>query len=144
MSEAAVAEAEVSTPAGGDINEERSLASDAWRSMRRNPMFWVSAGLIAVFVLMAVWPSLFTSTNPTHAVLAESRQRPNANAWFGRDIQGYDIYARCIYGARASILVGLFATTDIREAARAGSSADALIPTGKPSAAPKPQIAAPR
>jgi oligopeptide transport system permease protein len=111
MSEAAVAEAEVSSTSGGDVNEERSLASDAWRSMRKNPMFWVSAGLIALFVLMAVWPSLFTSTDPTHAVLAESRQRPNAHAWFGRDIQGYDIYARCIYGARASILVGLFATT---------------------------------
>lgn len=111
MSEAAIAEGQTPTFDGGDVNEERSLRSDAWRSMRRNPMFWVSAGLIAIFVLMAIWPSLFTSTNPTHAVLAESRQRPNANAWFGRDIQGYDIYARCIYGARASILVGLFATT---------------------------------
>ena len=36
--------------------------------------------------------------------------RPNADAWFGRDIQGYDIYARTIYGARASILVGVFTT----------------------------------
>ena len=66
--------------------------------------------LIAVFVLMAIWPSLFTNTDPTEAVLAESRQRPGDGAWFGRDIQGYDIYARCIYGARASILVGVLTT----------------------------------
>lgn len=95
---------------GGDVNEERSLASDAWRAMRRNPLFWVSATLITIFVLMAVWPSLFTSTDPTNAILAKSRERPNADAWFGRDIQGYDIYARCIYGARASILVGVMCT----------------------------------
>ena len=59
---------------------------------------------------MAIWPSLFTSTDPTDAILAKSRERPNADAWFGRDIQGYDIYARCVYGARASILVGVLCT----------------------------------
>ncbi len=95
---------------GGDVNEERSLASDAWQSMRRNPLFWVSITLITVFVLMAIWPSLFTSTDPNAAILAKSRERPNADAWFGREIQGYDIYARCVYGARASILVGVLCT----------------------------------
>ena len=112
MTEAAIAEISVTdNNDGGDVNEERSLASDAWRTMRRNPLFWVSAGLITLFVLMAIWPSLFTSTDPTNAVLAKSRERPNADAWFGREIQGYDIYARCIYGARASILVGVLCTT---------------------------------
>jgi oligopeptide transport system permease protein len=107
---AAVAEVSLDPNDGGDVNEERSLASDAWRAMRRNPLFWVAISLITVFVLMAIWPSLFTSTDPTDAVLAKSRERPNADAWFGRDIQGYDIYARCVYGARASILVGLLCT----------------------------------
>jgi oligopeptide transport system permease protein len=112
MSDAAIAETTTVAPAndGGDTGPARSLASDAWRAMRRNPFFWISSALIAVFLLMAVWPSLFTSTDPTQAVLADARVRPNADNWFGRDIQGYDIYARCIYGARASILVGLLAT----------------------------------
>ena len=111
MTEAAIAEISVTDNyEGGDLNEERSLASDAWRAMRRNPMFWVAISLITVFVLMAIWPSLFTSTDPTNAVLAKSRERPGVDAWFGRDIQGYDIYARCIYGARASILVGVLCT----------------------------------
>ena len=73
-------------------------------------MFWISAAMITVFLLMAIWPSLFTSTDPTEAVLSESRKLPDSENWFGRDIQGYDIYSRCIYGARASILVGLFTT----------------------------------
>lgn len=111
MTEAAVAEVSVTDNfEGGDVNEERSLASDAWRAMRRNPLFWVSATLITVFALMAIFPGLFTSTDPTEAVLSKSRQLPNSSAWFGRDIQGYDIYSRCIYGARASILVGVMCT----------------------------------
>jgi oligopeptide transport system permease protein len=88
----------------------RSLASDAWRQLKKNPIFWVSVVLITIFVLMAAVPQLFTSTDPTEAVLKDARMRPNADAWFGRDIQGYDIYARTIYGARASILVGVFTT----------------------------------
>ena len=111
MTEATIAEVTAAEGhEGGDTGEERSLTSDAWRSMRRNPMFWISATMITIFTLMAVFPGLFTNTDPTEAVLAKSRELPNADAWFGREVQGYDIYARCIYGARASILVGLMCT----------------------------------
>jgi oligopeptide transport system permease protein len=111
MTEAAIAEVQAAdAPEVGDTSEERSLTSDAWRAMRKNPLFWVSSAMIVVFVLMAVWPSLFTSTDPTAAILQESRARPGDGTFFGRDIQGYDIYSRCIYGARASILVGLLTT----------------------------------
>ena len=55
-------------------------------------------------------PQLFTQTDPTEANQKQARERPNADAWFGRDIQGYDIYARTIYGACASILVFFFTT----------------------------------
>lgn len=88
----------------------RSLASDAWRQLKKNPVFWVSVVLITIFVVMAAVPQLFTQTDPTEAILKDARMRPNSEAWFGRDIQGYDIYARTIYGARASILVGVFTT----------------------------------
>ena len=111
MTEAAIAEVQAAdAPEVGDTSEERSLTSDAWRAMRKNPLFWISSAMIVVFVLMAVWPSLFTSTDPTEAILQESRARPGDGTFFGRDIQGYDIYSRCIYGARASILVGLLTT----------------------------------
>ena len=88
----------------------RSLASDAWRQLKKNPVFWVSVVLITIFVVMAAVPQLFTQTDPTEAILKDARMRPSSEAWFGRDIQGYDIYARTIYGARASILVGVFTT----------------------------------
>jgi oligopeptide transport system permease protein len=88
----------------------RSLRGDAWRTLRRKPLFWISASIIALFVLMAIAPGLFTNTDPREAFLSEARESPSADAWFGRDMQGYDIYSRVIYGARASILVGLFAS----------------------------------
>src|SRR5918999_5940374 len=88
----------------------RGRASDAWYDLKRNPLFWVSAVLIVLFVMMAVAPGLFTNTDPRDAVLSDARANPSGDNWFGRDIQGYDLYSRCIYGARASILVGLFAT----------------------------------
>ena len=102
-----------SLDARGDVGDARSLWSDAWRAMRRNPMFWISATMIAVFILMSVFPQLFTSADPARAILERSRAKPSSEAWFGRNIQGYDIYARCIYGARASILVGLLTTISV-------------------------------
>jgi len=97
-------------PAGVPQSDKpRSLTQDAWRLLRRSPIFWISVTLIAIFVLMAVWPSLFTSTDPRE--VGPVRTRPGGEAVFGRDGQGYDIYARTIHGARASILVGILATT---------------------------------
>ena len=101
-------EAPLSAPAKGE--KARSLGTDAWADLRHRPMFWISAALIMFFVLMAAFPQLFTSTDPTVADLSKAREAPSADAWFGRDSQGYDVYARTIYGARASILVGIFAT----------------------------------
>ncbi|MDN5762285.1 MAG: ABC transporter permease [Microlunatus sp.] len=108
--------AEDSTTAGIEPGVEevsikgRSLASDAWIELKHNPLFWVSAVLIVFFVTMAIFPQLFTSTDPDYADLARAREVPSPAAWFGMDSQGYDVYARTIYGARASIMVGLGAS----------------------------------
>ncbi len=91
-------------------DKPRGLLGDAWRDLRRKPLFWISAGLIVLFVTMAAMPWLFTSASPTEGVLARSRVGPSADAWFGYDVQGRDVYARVIYGARASIVVSLAAT----------------------------------
>jgi oligopeptide transport system permease protein len=93
-----------------DFDKPHSLWTDAWWQMRRRPMFWISTTLIVVFIVMALWPSLFTGIDPRHCLLTEARRPPSRAHWFGTDIQGCDIYARTIHGARSSILVGVFAT----------------------------------
>jgi oligopeptide transport system permease protein len=85
----------------------RSLWQDAWTELRHNPLFWISMVLIVIFLLMAIAPGLFTNKDPEFADLARAREAPSAAAWFGMDGQGYDVYARTIYGARASIMVGI-------------------------------------
>src|SRR5829696_1324613 len=101
-------EGPISAPEKGE--KARSLGSDAWRELRHRPMFWISASLIVLFVVMAAFPQLFTAKDPYYGDLNRAREAPSPDAWFGMDSQGYDVYARTVYGARASILVGIFAT----------------------------------
>ncbi len=83
---------------------------DTWGELRRRPQFVVSAALIGFVVVVAVFPSLFTAADPAYANPDQSLLGPCAAHWFGTDLQGHDIYARTVYGARASITVGLGAT----------------------------------
>jgi oligopeptide transport system permease protein len=94
----------------GKRDKPRGLLGDAWYDLRHKPLFWISAGFIALFVLIAAFPFLFTSASPTEGSLSRSLEGPSSNGWFGYDIQGRDIYARVIYGARASIIVAVSAT----------------------------------
>jgi oligopeptide transport system permease protein len=87
-----------------------SLWGDAWLELRRNALFIVSGLLIVVFLIMATAPGLFTGTNPRACDLANSLGRPSADHWFGFDLQGCDYYAQVVYGARASIVIGVVAT----------------------------------
>lgn len=90
--------------------DEAGLWSDAWRQLRRNPLFVVPAIVIVVLTVMALWPQLFTSADPRACNLSRSVVRPSAEHWFGFDLQGCEYYARVIYGARTSISVGLLTT----------------------------------
>jgi peptide/nickel transport system permease protein/oligopeptide transport system permease protein len=90
----------------------RSLSDDAWHDLRRSPVFWASAAVALLMVLLAAAPQAFSRVDPRTAScsLADSMRPPSAAHWFGFDKQGCDIYARVVYGARSSILVGVFST----------------------------------
>ncbi|MDI2128910.1 ABC transporter permease [Yinghuangia seranimata] len=96
--------------------EARSLASDAWHELRRNAFFVVSAILIVLLILIAAFPGMFTTTDPRDANLkdhylgAPQWSHFFQADWFGYDGQGHSIYSRVIYGARASIIVGIVTT----------------------------------
>jgi oligopeptide transport system permease protein len=101
----------VPTPAGAPgAGKPRSLSADAWDDLKHSKIFWTSAVLVALILLMAAWPSLFTSADPRHCLLDRQHQGASGTAWFGYDFQGCDTFAKTVYGARASITVGLGAT----------------------------------
>ncbi len=83
---------------------------DTWQELRRRPKFVLAASLIAFILVVAMFPSWFTGIDPTYADPSQSLLTPSAAHWFGTDLQGHDVYARTVYGARASVTVGLGAT----------------------------------
>jgi ABC-type dipeptide/oligopeptide/nickel transport system permease subunit len=65
---------------------------------------------IAVVVLMtaaAISAPLIAGYDPLKIDLSHLLQRPSSAHWLGTDVQGRDIWARLVYGARVSLTVGL-------------------------------------
>ena len=73
-----------------------SLWSDAWKELRRKPGFIISAVLVILMVVMAAFPTLFTSVDPRDCSLIDALQPPSSEHRFGTDLQGCDYYARTI------------------------------------------------
>ncbi|MBI9115202.1 ABC transporter permease [Sanguibacter suaedae] len=90
-----------------------SLWGDAWRDLRVRPLFWISATLILLVVVVALFPSLFTTVDPKFCELRNSLGSPQSGHPFGFDRQGCDVYSRVIYGAQASVTVGLLTTVGV-------------------------------
>lgn len=87
-----------------------SMWADAWRTLRRNPMFIISGLLIVFIVIVALFPALFTKQNPNYCTLENSLVPASAGHPMGFDFQGCDAYTRVVYGTRTSLSVGLCAT----------------------------------
>lgn len=86
---------------------------EAWKDLKRNWMFWVSAAMLALVAIVVIFPGLFTDLDPTYADLSKSLDGPSPGHIAGYDKQGYDVFARTIYGARASVMVGILATITV-------------------------------
>jgi ABC-type dipeptide/oligopeptide/nickel transport system permease subunit len=74
------------------------------------------AGLVVVAVVVAIavvpqeFAGWFGHGNPRQCDLADSGLGPSAGHPFGTDIQGCDLYANVIFGARASVTIALLTT----------------------------------
>lgn len=87
-----------------------SMWADAWRSLRRNPLFIISGLLILGILFVALFPGLITSNDPSYCDLKFSLQGPSAGHPFGYNFLGCDVFARTVYGTRTSLSVGIFST----------------------------------
>jgi len=108
VSSAAVTSGAVAIEGGAEVGSAASLWSDAWGELRRSPTFLIPVLLIAVLTVMAIAPGLFTNADPNACSLTRARIQPGQQGFvFGTDVQGCDYYARTIYGARISMIVGV-------------------------------------
>ena len=93
-----------------DDSAPSSMWGEAWKYLRKRILFWVAAAIIVLALALAAVPQLFTSVDPKFCELANSMKLPTEGHPFGYDRQGCDIFARTVYGARASVIVGVLTT----------------------------------
>ncbi|WP_426420647.1 ABC transporter permease [Bradyrhizobium genosp. A] len=77
------------------------------RLARRHPLVVVGGGLLALFVVLALTAPLYAGA-PLNIDPFKRLQPPSAAMWFGSDNLGRDVFARTVFGARISLMVGLF------------------------------------
>jgi ABC-type dipeptide/oligopeptide/nickel transport system permease subunit len=81
--------------------------SRASRALRGDPRAWFGAGVVAFLLLLAVAAPLVARHDPVHIDLINQLSPPSADHWLGTDIEGRDVWARLVYGARISLSVGI-------------------------------------
>lgn len=79
--------------------------ADLFRFARRNPTLCVGGAILSLMVLLAVASPLYAG-NPYLMTPIHRLEPPSAAHWFGTDNLGRDVFARTMYGARVSLLVG--------------------------------------
>jgi peptide/nickel transport system permease protein len=100
-----------------DLSGGRSLSSEAFRRLRREPAAIVGAIIIGVFVLVAVFAPLIAphdAAQPFPELQQDLRPGhipgPQEGFPLGSDQLGRDFYSRMILASQQTLLVGVFAT----------------------------------
>ncbi|MER9462839.1 ABC transporter permease [Mesorhizobium sp. M0586] len=86
----------------------RPRISDLPRLARRHPLVVIGGGLLALLIVLALAAPLYAG-DPLNMDPFKRLQPPSAEMWFGTDNLGRDVFARTMFGARISLLVGLTA-----------------------------------
>lgn len=76
------------------------------RLARRHPLVLFGAGLLVVLIILA-FAAPFYAGDPAKVDPFIRLHPPSVEHWFGTDNLGRDVFARTIYGARVSLMVGL-------------------------------------
>jgi peptide/nickel transport system permease protein len=76
------------------------------RFTRRNPTIVLGGTLLAVMVVIALVAPLIAG-DPLAIAPIDRLRAPSETFWFGTDHLGRDVFARTVFGARVSLMVGL-------------------------------------
>ena len=82
---------------------QRSATSRLLRDSRA----LIGIAVVVVIVLAALLAPVIARHDPLAIDLASQLARPSAAHWMGTDVQGRDVWARLVYGARISLAVGI-------------------------------------
>lgn len=91
-----------------EISNRKKLAAERRAQLLRSPGFVFGIIIVGFWLICGLFPGLITSRDPRTAVRIDdsviARASPRADAWFGTDAIGNDVFSRVIFGAR-SVLV---------------------------------------
>ena len=81
------------------------------RRFRKNKLAMLGFAIFLMIAFFAIFAGLFgTYAECTQQVIRDKLQAPSAAHWFGTDELGRDLFLRCIYGARVSLVIGICAS----------------------------------
>ncbi|MCF3932246.1 ABC transporter permease [Acuticoccus sp. M5D2P5] len=92
----------------------RSLAaigSGLLAAFNTNKTSWVGLGLFLFVCLLAILAPWIAPYDPIDQNILFRLKPPSAEHWLGTDYYGRDTLSRILYGARISLMIGLFAIT---------------------------------
>ncbi len=97
-------------PAHTDSHSDRDVEvhrPTVTRRLLRDTRTQIGLTVIAAVVIAAVFAPFISRYDPNAIDLINLLDPPSRAHWFGTDIQGRDVWARLVYGARVSLSVGL-------------------------------------
>ena len=95
-------------PEATETLRKHSMAGDVWRRFRRNKLAIVGMCIAILLVLAAIFANVLAPYDPNKISTARFAM-PCLEHLFGTDNMGRDLFSRCLYGARISLLVSLMA-----------------------------------
>ena len=93
-----------------EARPQRTLAQNLKRFARRKPAGAVSAVVLILLALTALFAPMIATHDPIRdQVAAERLEAPSSSHLMGTDNLGRDVFSRVVYGARISLQVGFLA-----------------------------------
>ncbi len=89
-----------------DVEAASAPKRGTWRFVRRNPTLVAGTVILLVIAALALLAPLIAG-DPVAMKPVNRLRPPSALNWFGTDHLGRDVWARTVYGARISLVVGL-------------------------------------
>ena len=83
------------------------MPRSATSRLLRDSRALIGIAVVVVIVLAALLAPVIARHDPLAIDLASQLARPSAAHWMGTDVQGRDVWARLVYGARISLAVGI-------------------------------------
>ncbi len=83
------------------------VSAEVWARLWRDTRARIGLIVVAMLLLLAILAPLLARHDPIRVDLLRQLQPPSAEHWMGTDVQGRDVWARLVYGARISLAVGL-------------------------------------